>query len=176
LSRPASKEQAIEGEGAKAFEAFLVYRKLGPARTAKKAAAKLKKHYSLLEKWSMQHNWIARAKRWDEEVAQAEAEAELAEIKAMRRRQIKMALEMQNISSKELKKVKEISKKYKEAPVVDTKVALKMAELGTNLERLNRGEPNDISETVVVEEPDYSNLSADDLRELRRIKRKMNKK
>jgi hypothetical protein len=166
----------IEGETPMAFDAFLIYRAIGPTRSIKKTARKIKKHYSQIEKWSAKYNWIARAKRWDEEVAQAEAEAELAEIKAMRRRQIKMALEMQNISSKELKKVKEISKKYKEAPVVDTKVALKMAELGTNLERLNRGEPNEISETTVVEQPDYSNLSADDLRELRRIKRKMNKK
>jgi hypothetical protein len=57
----------IDGETAKAFEAFKVYRDLGPTRSIAKAAQKLGKAAVTLHAWSSRNDWVIRADAWDRE-------------------------------------------------------------------------------------------------------------
>lgn len=55
----------MPGESRKAYEAFTVYRDLGPARSLRLAAEKVGKDISLIKKWSSKWGWVDRADSFD---------------------------------------------------------------------------------------------------------------
>lgn len=55
----------VEGEGTRAFEAFVHYRNLGPERTLDKVAAHFNKHPKNVQDWSSEWNWVERVAHWD---------------------------------------------------------------------------------------------------------------
>ncbi|MGW1056024.1 hypothetical protein [Streptomyces sp. NPDC002521] len=89
-----------DGESRQAFEAFAVYRDLGPARSVTKAARELGKSRTLLGQWSRQYAWVMRSVAYDREQdrlflaeqtqAQAQAQREIA------RRHAKLAQAVQS--------------------------------------------------------------------------------
>jgi hypothetical protein len=54
------------GESAKAFNAFSCFRDMGPERSCSKVAQRLQKSGTLMRRWSLQFNWVARALAFDE--------------------------------------------------------------------------------------------------------------
>ncbi|WP_121746884.1 hypothetical protein [Streptomyces sp. E2N166] len=84
------------GESVQAFEAFAVYRDLGPARSVTTAARELDKSRSLLGRWSRQFAWVMRAAAYDREqdrlflAEQAQARRDIA------RRHAKLAQAVQS--------------------------------------------------------------------------------
>lgn len=69
-----------DNESSKAYAAFCVYRDLGPDRSLDKVVQKLAKSVQLFKRWSSQHNWVERARAWDEEQDRLVAIARKAEI------------------------------------------------------------------------------------------------
>jgi hypothetical protein len=53
------------GEGARAFEAFEAYRRMGPGRSLRNVARLLHKSAPLMQRWSRLHHWVARVEAWD---------------------------------------------------------------------------------------------------------------
>ena len=60
-----------QGETAKAYEAFCVYRDLGIGRQYAKTARELGKNESLIRRWARAWNWKERAEVWDKSVTEA---------------------------------------------------------------------------------------------------------
>ncbi len=84
------------GESVQAFEAFTVYRDLGPARSVTKVARELDKSRALVGRWSRQFAWVMRATAYDREqdrlflAEQAQARRDIA------RRHAKLAQAVQS--------------------------------------------------------------------------------
>jgi hypothetical protein len=53
------------GETAKAYQAFVTYRDIGPARSVRKVAESLGKSETLISGWSSKHHWVSRTAAWD---------------------------------------------------------------------------------------------------------------
>lgn len=53
------------GETAKAYQAFVTYRDLGPDRTVQRTANELAKNYTTVNAWSHKWMWRERAAAWD---------------------------------------------------------------------------------------------------------------
>lgn len=53
------------GETAKAYQAFVTYRDLGPDRTVQRTANELAKNYTTVNAWSHKWAWRERAAAWD---------------------------------------------------------------------------------------------------------------
>lgn len=53
------------GETAKAYQAFVTYRDLGPDRTVQRTANELEKNYTTVHAWSQKWSWVTRAAAWD---------------------------------------------------------------------------------------------------------------
>ena len=90
-----------DDETARNYEAFCVYRDLGPGRTLSVCATKISS-YSYIKKWSTRFDWVDRCAAWDahlqkirdEEKEEAVREAEQlisSELKDITRRAIKEA-------------------------------------------------------------------------------------
>ena len=63
-----------DNEPAKAYNAFTLYRDLGPERTLREAAKRLQRSRSLLDHWSADYQWVSRADAYDAAMrAQAQA-------------------------------------------------------------------------------------------------------
>ncbi len=56
-----------EGESAKAYDAFTLYRDMGPGRSISKIVQKHTKNRATCGKWSVKYNWVQRVAAYDEE-------------------------------------------------------------------------------------------------------------
>lgn len=91
-----------KGETGKAWEAFQVYRDLGPTRSANKTAGQLKKAGSLIRAWKLKYDWEERAAAWDRHLEREKDSAWVRsqtahpdEIAAMNARHAEAALALQ---------------------------------------------------------------------------------
>lgn len=136
-----------QGETAQAFEAFTLYCKMGDERSLGKVGKKLGKSATLIERWSSQWNWVNRCRDYDNEIRRQEMRADKKAFQEMKKRQIGMAVELQNKAFEAFKAlpVKALSPK-------DIKEFMK---LGAELERENlsavNSENNDTSEDMTVD-------------------------
>lgn len=87
-------------ESARAYEAFVVYRDMGAARSLEKVQQKLDKSTTMLGRWSGEHNWQARVRAYDDYIdakARAIIDAQAVEQRvAMLKRHADMGRAMQS--------------------------------------------------------------------------------
>jgi hypothetical protein len=69
-----------------AFQAFAIYRDLGPERSLKQVWQKEGKSRAVIERWSAAHNWVERAEAWDTECDRAVRKRNLAVLEKMAER------------------------------------------------------------------------------------------
>lgn len=119
-----------KGESEKAYEAFLVYRDMGPERSTRAVAQKLGKSVSLIQRWSRDKDWQERVRAYENDLDRAARKKALADRKAMTDRHISIAMQLQK---KALEALAGLS--AEDMTPKDIKEYIKMA---TDLERLNR--------------------------------------
>lgn len=131
-----------EKETAKNYEAFCIYRDLGPGRSLRLVSEMCGKNESLLSRWSAKFDWVKRASLWDDEqdrIERKEAqEAQVREIRKMRKRQADSGYAMQIKGLEALKKLP-----LEEMSAQDI---VKMMIEGAKLERLGRGDVGEVVE------------------------------
>lgn len=139
-SIPPEPWERQKGESIKAFEAFATYRDM-PHRSIRAVAQKLEKSATLIGRWSSNHEWQKRIAAWDAEQDRIARQAQIDEIKKMRKRHADLATAMLVKSAQALQKI----------PVEEIKAGdvSRMVETAAKLERVSRG---DVSE--VIEERD----------------------
>lgn len=126
------------GETIKAFEAFSVYRDLGVNRSIEKAGKALGKSRVTLEPWSAKFLWVKRAAAWDAEQDRVARQAQLDEIKKMRKRHASLASAMLVKAAKALQRIPEDEIKAGDVS--------RMVETAAKLERISRGDVGDVVE------------------------------
>ena len=84
-----------KGETEKAYEAFYIYLQMGKERAVRKVEQELHKSHQLIARWSSDHNWVKRARDYDNYLIQLEMEAQQKVLANMRKRQIQTAVLLQ---------------------------------------------------------------------------------
>ncbi len=164
-----------ETETEQAFEAFAAYRDFGLERSHVKVGEKLGKNLTLISKWSHQHQWVKRCHAYDRDVDRRKHIGDLKGVEDMRRRHTRMALDLQELGGLELHKMLKQAKKAKAAGTLDQGLVMKLIDMGSRLERLNRGEPGEIIQQTGDDAFDYSTLSLSELKTLHSIQKKARK-
>ena len=126
------------GESPKAFAAFSVYRDAGPERSVRAVSRELAKSIPLIKRWSSNWDWVERARAWDNDnVRKAKAASEKA-VRDMGERHIKIASQVQAKALKALVAMPDDQ--------IDARGVTALLKLGLDVERLNRGEPTELTE------------------------------
>jgi Phage terminase small subunit len=80
-----------DGETPEAFEAFALYRDMGPDRSLRRVAKELHKSLTIVRRWSADNRWRDRVAAWDGEQDRVKREGYLEEIRDVGRRQAETA-------------------------------------------------------------------------------------
>lgn len=128
----------LENESTKAYEAFVEYRNMGRCRSHAKVAKVLGKSTNLMNRWGSLYNWTDRAARWDDEQDRLARQAQLDEIKKMRKRHADLANAMLVKAAKALQRIPEDEIKAGDVS--------RMVETAAKLERISRGDVGEVVE------------------------------
>ena len=123
-------------EGQEAFAAFCRYRDMGPDdRSIRKAEQDNIKTVSKCLAWSQKHSWVNRCKAWDSHLDEVKRKATEKAVADMGKRHIELAMAMQGLAAKGLKRFQEM-----DFVGLDADEIRQLIVAGANLERLSRGE------------------------------------
>lgn len=148
-----------QGESAKAYEAFCMYRDLGANRSHVKVAAALRKSSTLIGRWGGEHKWSERVGAWDRFLAEEQRKAHVEAVKKMEERHARLGEGMQTLAARKLQRMLERTDPNKSSKQ-EADAALDSIEMhdmralikdGTGLERVARGEPETITEERQVQ-------------------------
>jgi hypothetical protein len=150
-------------ESAQAYAAFVIYRSDRENRSLARVRQKVGKSRGLTERWSKEWDWVARARAFDVFEEKRLREEEHRALADMRRRHIEEALAVQALGGLGLNKLLAKERRNPDEITLTPDQVLKLIEIGTRVERLNRGEPD----TVVEQREEKS--SDDHRRDLRKL-------
>jgi hypothetical protein len=142
-------------EGARAYEAFALYREMGYTRSVSKVAQRLGKQVSLIRRWSSAYDWVSRVKAWDAHQEQETRQQQAQAVREMRKRHAQEALAIQEKALSRLRQM--------DIGELSASDVIKFFVEGARLERVARGEPEAINETVLTgreDSPVEVNISA----------------
>lgn len=127
-------------EGVKAYDAFIKYRDMPKAeRSIREVAKGLDKSRNLIGRWSSKYSWVDRAAAWDAELDRKARDAQVEEIKEMRKKHVKIAEAMLVKAAKALARLPE-----DEINAMDIS---RMVDTASKLERISRGDTGEVIET-----------------------------
>lgn len=163
MDRDALPWERQEDESVQAYEAFVIYRDLGLARTAAKVTRELQKSRTLIQRWKRQWYWDERVLAYDNELQKEKYDEDVKAVRAMKKRHIKIAVQLQ---AKAMEALKEL-----DARDLTPGNILAYLKLATDIEQYNRvSEIKDIDpptmEDIKAEEDPYESLTLDELRRL----------
>lgn len=127
-----------EGETARAFEAFSVYRDMGPDRSLRKVVQQLDKNLTTIGDWSTKYDWVKRVAAWDAEQDRIARQEQLQDIKKMRKRHAALASTM-------LIKAATALQKLPPEEISATEIS-RMVDVASKLERISRGDVGEVIE------------------------------
>ena len=142
-------------ESVGSFEGFVIYRDM-LKRSYPKTAKVLDRTADAITQLGHRNNWCMRAEQWDNELDRRMQDAEISAAQAMVKRQIGLSVGLQEAAALELqalvrriKRLEEVALQTNHArkPLLSAKEIVRLAEAGTKLERVNRGEPTEITKT-----------------------------
>lgn len=130
--------ERLENETPKAYAAFCIYLEQGDQRSYRKVAATLQKSETLIGRWGGAYDWPERAAKWDDEQKRIARNAQVEEIKKMRKRHADIAFTMLVKAAKALQRIPDDEIKAQDIS--------RMIDVGSKLERLSRGDVGDVVE------------------------------
>ncbi len=154
-------------ESSKAFERFVLYRDMGAGRSLRKLAKDLELNPSTLADISTKHKWQERIVAFDAYIDKASQHNQIAQVKAMKRRQIMLALRAQKVAERGLKKLLKDIDDDTILRKLSAEGLSKILDIGCRLERLNRDEPEHNVE--VVQQQNFDRLTLDEVETLRTL-------
>ena len=183
--------ERMEGESAKAFEAFRIYRDMGPERNLRAVGERLGKSRAIIERWSSSNQWVERARAYDNDLERAAHQEALKSVREMQKRHISIAAQLQNKALLALQKTKpehmkpgELLSFMKEAAKLERETRSDIVE---SYEKTHGGGSPDSRKGVARNgqnesgsvgggELDMSNLSDEELVDLERLLEKLHPK
>lgn len=127
-----------QGESAKAFEAFCIYRDMGYERAQRKVAKELGKSNALISRWSSKYEWTKRCAAWDTEQDRLNRIQQQKDIAKMRKTHAAIASSM-------LVKAAQALQKMQPEDIKPQDVA-RMVDIASKLERISRGDVGEVVE------------------------------
>lgn len=127
-----------KGESARAYEAFTTYRDMGAGRSHNKVVQKLGKNRATISLWSSKYDWVKRVNAWDAEQDRITRQAQIEEIKKMRKRHADLANAMLVKAAKALHRIPDDEVKAGDVS--------RMVETAAKLERISRGDVGEVVE------------------------------
>lgn len=143
MAKEAKPWERQDGETAKQFEAFVIYRDM-EERSLRQVAKILNKSVTLIGRWSGNNNWVERVAAWDNEKDRIARQEQIKEIRKMRERHAKGSVAM---FAKALEGLKNL--KPEELTAQDI---VRMFSESVKAERISRGDTSE-----VIEERDGGN-------------------
>jgi hypothetical protein len=136
-SAPPEPWARLPCESARAYEAADVYFSLGPGRSVTKVARELSKSVGLCQRWSSRHRWVDRAAAWDARAVGLQRERDDVERWERRRemleRHARLGRRMTGAAEGRLADL--------DTTALTAADVVRLADAGSRLERLSRGEP-----------------------------------
>lgn len=141
----------VEGETAKAFHAFTMYREQGPARSLSAVARELNVSKANVARWSAENAWVERAQEWDDYADLKERERNIVEREAavtrMNADHATLGRAAQVVAGRKLATYEPENETPEAQARADAAIgelsageAARLMDVGTKLERLARGE------------------------------------
>jgi hypothetical protein len=152
-------------ESSSAFGRFVQYRDMGAGRSLRKLAQELELNPSTLAEISKKHQWQGRVAAFDAYIDKASQHNQIAQVKAMKRRHLALALRAQKLAAKGLKKLIHDLDDDNFLRKLSPEGLAKILDAGCRLERLNRDEPEQNIEIRGAR--NYDNLTLEELSQLR---------
>ena len=134
-----------EGETAKQYEAFCIYRNMGIERSQRKVSEQLGKSEALMSRWASLNNWTERVTAYDEDQERLARKLQQREIAKMRQRHAKIAADMLSKAAEALEAMN--------AYEINSQGLSRMVEVATKIERISRGDVGDVVEERPSAEP-----------------------
>ncbi len=139
---------------------------MGTGRSLRKLASDLELNLSTIAEISTKNGWQDRVTAFDAYIDKASQHNQIVQVKAMKRRQIALALRAQRVAERGLKRLlRDLSEE--EVSKIRPEALSKILDIGCRLERLNRDEPERNLE--VVQSQNYEKLSLEECEMLRKL-------